>query len=143
VGEEITVTVRISDVVNLYGIELSLHFTPTDMAVVDADGAAPGVQIAVADCPKPDFVVTNAANNTAGAIEYVVTQLSPTPPFSGNCSVAHIRFRALEEGATGVGFAGLILSDNNFGQIPADTVDLMLDIGAGYYYSYTPLIIGK
>jgi hypothetical protein len=142
VGDEITVTVRISDVVGLYGIDLSLHFTPTDMAVVDAGGAA-GIQIAPADCPEPDFVVTNEADNTAGAIEYVVTQLNPTPPFSGNCAVAYIRFEALRETSTTVRFTGLILSDNNLGEIPADTVGLTLNIEAGYYYNYVPIIIGK
>jgi hypothetical protein len=141
VGEEITVTVRISDVVDLYGIDFSLHFTPADMIVVDADAGAPGVQIASSDCPVPNFVVSNAADNTAGTIAYVVTQLNPTPPVSGDCSVAHIRFETLREASTGVGFVGLILSDDNLGQIAADTVDLELQIGAGRYYSHLPIII--
>jgi hypothetical protein len=139
VDEEITVTVRISDVVDLYGIDLNLHFTPTDMVVVDADEGAPGVQIAPVDCPQPNFVVANVADNTAGTINYVVTQLNPTPPFSGHCSVAHIRFRTLQEASTGVQFAGLILSDDNLGQIPAQTVDLTLEIGD--HYCYVPIAI--
>ncbi|MGD8587139.1 MAG: cohesin domain-containing protein [Chloroflexota bacterium] len=143
VDDEITVTIRISDVVDFYGIEVGLHFTPTDMVVVDADGETPGVQIAVADCPIPDFLLTNAADNMAGTIEYVVTQLNPTPPFSGSCSVAHIRFKTLQETSTGVRFASLILADSEGSQIPAETVDLTLDIGSGYYYSYVPLVIGK
>lgn len=143
VGDEITVTIRISDVQNLYGVDVTLHFTPADMTVVDANGTAPGVQITPADCPKADFVVTNAADNTAGTVEYVVTQLNPTPPFSGSCSVAHIRFKALQETATSVRFGALILSDNGFNQIAADTVDLELQIGAGKYYSHVPVVIGK
>jgi len=139
VGDEITVTIRISDVVNLYGIDVSLHFTPTDVEVVDT-GASAGVQITPADCPAPDFKVVNKANNTTGAIDYVVTQLNPTPPFSGSCAVAHIRLKALQEGITSVRFVGQILSDKNSGQIAADTVDLTLEIGAGKYYIYIPLV---
>jgi len=128
VGEEITVTVHISGVVNLYGIDLNLYFTPTDIMAIDADTGAPGVQIAAADCPEPDFVVTNEADNSAGTIEYVVTQLNPTPPFSGDCSVAHIRFKTLQEQSTSVRFASLTLSDNEFGQIPAETENLIITI---------------
>lgn len=143
VGDEITVTMRISDVVDLYGIDVTLHFTPTDMEVVDIDEVAPGMQIASADCPEPDFVVTNEADNTTGSIEYIVTQLNPTPPVSGDCSVATIRFKTLQEGMASVQFSGLILSNNNLGQIPADTVGLMLEIGTGSYYSHIPVVISK
>lgn len=144
VGDEITVTVRISDVTDLYGIDLGLVFTATDMEVLDADGAKPGVQIATAECPEPDFQVKNVVSNTAGTIEYVVTQLNPTPPVSGDCSVAHIRFKALQEASTMVSFAGLILSDRDFGEIAADTVDLALEIKeSGDYYIHIPYVIGK
>jgi hypothetical protein len=120
-----------------------LHFTPADMTVVDADGATPGVQIVSGDCPEPEFVLTQEANNTAGTVGYVVTQLNPTPPFSGDCAVAHIRFMTHQEASTGVGFTSLTLSDNAFGQIPADTVDLALEIGPEFYYSHVPVVIGK
>lgn len=143
VGDEITVTMRISDVVNLYGIDVTLHFTPTDLEVMDADGGKPNVQIAPADCPKPDFVVTNLANNTAGTIQYVVTQLNPTPAISGNCAVVHIRFKTLQETSTAVRFTNLILASKSSGQIPADTVGLTLEIGQGKYYSYLPVVVRK
>lgn len=142
VGEEITVTVRISDVVGLYGIDLSLNFTPTDMVVVDADEGEPGVQIISAECPEPDFQVKNVANNTVGTVEYVVTQLNPTPPFSGNCSVAYIRFEALTATTTQVSFDTLILSDNSFNMIPSTAVDLSINIvESTEKYVYLPMQI--
>lgn len=140
VGEEITVSVRISDVVGLYGIEFSLNFTPTDLQVIDADLGTPDVQIAPAECPQPDFKVQNEANNTAGTIEYVVSQLNPTPPFNGDCAVVHIRFKALQAASTKVTFTGLILSDDEFGQISSATVDFSLEI-SGKELLYLPAII--
>lgn len=142
VNEEITVSVRISDVVGLYGIEFSLNFTPTDLQVIDAELGTSGVQIAPADCPKPDLKVRNVVSNTAGTIEYVVSQWNPTPPYSGDCDVAHIRFKTLQEASTLVDFANLLLSDKEGIQIPANAVDLTLEIKkSDTRYVYLPTVI--
>jgi hypothetical protein len=141
VGDEITVTVRISDVVDLYGVEMTINFTPTDLQVIDADGVKPGIQIAAGECPQPDLTVRNVVSNTAGTVEYVVSQWNPTPPFSGDCSVAHIHFETKREALTAVRFVTLILSSKEPAEIPSDPVDLMLEIKAaeGDTYMYIPL----
>jgi len=141
VGDEITVTVRISDVVNLYGIEFTLNFTPTELQVVDADPGKDGVQITPADCPKPDIELTNVVSDTAGTIEYAVSQWNPTPPFSGDCSVAHIRFKTLEATTAPVRFAEWLLSDDDFNQIPAGAFDLLLEIKGSDFNVYLPMVI--
>lgn len=140
VDQEMTVTVRISDVVGLYGVEFSLNFTPTQLQVLDADLGAPGVQIAAAECPQPDFTVQNVVSNTAGTIEYAVTHLNPTSPFSGDCDVAHIRFRAQQTTPTMVTFVELILSDKDFGQIPSEVIDIRIG-ESGKRYVYLPTIL--
>jgi PKD repeat protein len=128
VGDEITVTVGISDVVNLFGVQMFLDFDPANLQVVDADGDADGIQILSGECPIPDFVNTNSADNTAGTIGYVVTQLNPEPPFSGDCDVAYIRFQTLQVTTTVVHFSDLLLADPNHGSIPYTATDLILDI---------------
>jgi hypothetical protein len=143
VGDEITVTVAISDVVGLYGIQFTLNFTPANLQVIDANPALAGVQIASADCPEPELKVANVVNNTAGTIEYSVSQLGATPPpVNGDCAVAHIRFKTLEVASTPVRFAGWLLSDDDFSEIPADAVDLLLEIeDSGDFYVYLPIVI--
>ena len=74
-GDEITVTMRISDVVGLYGIQFTLNYTPAHLQVVDADPIKARVQIAPADCPEPQVKVANVVSNTAGTIEYAVSQI--------------------------------------------------------------------
>ena len=139
-GQEITVSVRISDVVGLYGIEFTLNFTPTHLQVIDADLGTPDVQIAPAECPQTDFLVQNVVSNAAGTIEYAVTQLNPTPPFSGDCTVAHIRFTAQQAIPTTVTFAELTLSNKDFGQIPSEAIGIKIG-ESGKRYVYLPIII--
>jgi hypothetical protein len=129
VGYEFTVAVRLDDISNVYGIDISLSFDETSLEVLD-DGGAPGIQISVGDCPAPDFVVANTADNTAGTIHYAVTQLAPTPPCSGGL-VAEIRFRAISSGPSVVEFTASIVSDPNGLPLAHETQDLAINVGYG------------
>jgi hypothetical protein len=129
-GEEITVAVRISNVTDLYGIQFSLSFEPSALMVVDEDPTLADVQIAPAGCPAADFIIKNRADNVAGRLDYVVTQLSPTPPVNGNCTVAHIRFRTQQATSTQLRFDELILANPNGAPITTDSSDLEIDIVA-------------
>ena len=126
VGDEITVTVRISDVVDLYGLQMSLNFTPTAVQVVDANSGTPGIQIKPGDCPAQDFVVQNTADNSNGTIDYAVSQLNPTPPVNGDCIVAYIRFQTQQVTTTLISFNQVILSDPNGQPISNMVSDLWL-----------------
>ncbi len=122
-GEEISTTIRIEDVMGLYGAEINLSFVPEDLQVVDADGGTTGVQITPGDCPLPDFIVSNSANNVNGTIFYAVTELNPSQPIDGSCDVAHITFATLRVNDTTVSFGEVILSDSDGQSIPLDIED--------------------
>ena len=120
-GTEISVTIRIEDIVGLYGAEINLSFVPEDLQVVDTD-------VTPAECPAPDFVVSNTVDNVNGTILYVVVQLNPTQPFDGSCDVAHITFETLRIADTTVSFGEVILSDVDGQSIPATPVDWNVSI---------------
>jgi hypothetical protein len=141
VGDEITVTVRISDVVGLFGIQFTLNFSPANLQVIDANPIKAGVQIATADCPEAQVKVSNIVSNTAGTIEYAVSQLGGTPPVDGNCAMAHIQFKTVEAASVPVRFAEWLLSDDDFTEIPADAVDLLLEVKESGYDVYLPMVI--
>lgn len=127
VEEEFTVTVRLDDVSDVYGVVISLSFDETSLEVLD-DGGSPGIQISVGDCPKPDFVVQNAADNAAGTIDYAVTQLNPTPPCNGGVA-ALVRFRGLQTGTTEIQIVESVVSDPDGLMLPHGTQNLSVDIG--------------
>jgi hypothetical protein len=93
-GDSTEVVVQLDGISNVYGAELHLTFDPAVLAVVDADGSQSGVQISAGSCPAPGFTVTNSADNSAGAIDYALTQLNPQPPCDGG-DLATIEFQCL------------------------------------------------
>jgi hypothetical protein len=125
IGESTDIFIQLDDVTNVYGAELNIGFDPSILAVVDADAGEAGIQISEGTCPAPDFVLKNDANNTAGTIEYVLTQLNPTPPCDGG-TVATIEFECLADGINSIAFTHSLISDPNGIVIFAPTQDATL-----------------
>jgi len=110
VGDTTNIVIQLDDVTNVYGAEMELGFDPAILAVVDADLGEAGVQISEGICPAPNFVLINSADNSAGTIEYVLTQLFPTPPCDGG-EVASIEFQCLSGGTSPVTFTSSLITD--------------------------------
>jgi len=121
-GGETTVDIMVADVDDLFGIQLELSFDPTLVEVVDSDGALPGIQIDPGNCPVPDIVVVNEADNTLGTIQYAASSLKPTPPCSPGGIMASITFRGLAEGTSPVAFESWLLADTDGFPIGVETV---------------------
>ncbi len=103
VGESVTVTVYIQDVVDLCGIDVQTTF-PTSLLRGDAS--------IVGSMPAPDFIVKNNINNDAGQFWYAVSQLitqHPTPS-SGSGPVHMIRYTALSAGVANINFTSCQLA---------------------------------
>ncbi len=128
IDAEITVTVSISDVLDLYGVGLFMSFPADKLQVVDADLGKAGVQSAPADCPEPDFVVDNTAENSTGSLGYGVTQFGDTPGANGNCQILHIRFRTLDGPSASLHFNWVTLSDSDGVSIEASMIDRELAV---------------
>jgi hypothetical protein len=119
VGETIAVSVVVTAVTDLYGVELALTFDPAVVAVVDANSGASGIQITPGSCPPPNFVAINSADNSAGTVNYATTALAPAVPCVGSGVIAVITFQALAEGTTPISFTNWLLSDSNVQTIAA------------------------
>jgi hypothetical protein len=85
IGTSELVDLRLDNITNVYGAEVSLSYDPSFLEVVGG-AVTPGT------CPAPDFVVTNTAGG--GSVDYAVTQLNPTPPCNGGV-VATVEFQCL------------------------------------------------
>ena len=92
--ETIAVEVRVSDVNELYGADVKVTFDPSVLEVVDADPVEDGIQVQAGSFLAPGFVVHDAADNTAGSLEYAVSQVAPSLPVNGSGVLFTIRFRA-------------------------------------------------
>lgn len=93
-GQTLTLNVVLVDATSVYGIDVSATFDPQLVEVVDGDPALVGAQFNPGSFPRPDFLVRNEADNQAGTLRYVVTQVNPTEPVSGSGIVFSVQLRA-------------------------------------------------
>jgi hypothetical protein len=92
-GQVETINIVIDNAKDAYGIEVRAKFDPAVIEVVDADPAQEGLQMIPGAFIKPDFLVRNTADNQKGTLQYVITQVNPSTPVSGNGIVFSIQFR--------------------------------------------------
>ena len=104
-GGATTIEIRIDNAANLYGADIELQFASNILQIQDANSGQDGVQIQPGDFPKPDFIITNLVDNTAGAIRYALTQRAPTEPVSGNGLLARFTLQAIAQGQSNLTFA--------------------------------------
>lgn len=88
-----TVQIVLENAHDVYGIDVRASFDPAVVEVVDADPARDGIQLIPGTFVQPDFLVRNVADNQAGTLMYVTTQVNPTPPANGTGVVFSVQFR--------------------------------------------------
>lgn len=126
VGTSTTLALQLDSITDVYGAEVDLVFDPAFLEVV-------GSAVSPGSCPQPDFVVSNTADNTAGTIEYAVTQLNPTPPCAGGL-VANIELlcKAETSPSTVVSIVSSIVSDPNGIPLAHTTQDATVECVGGF-----------
>lgn len=146
-GQTATLLVSVTEVQDLYGVEIHLRFDPAVVQVADADTSTDGVQVAAGDFLSADFVAQNLADNQAGTIDYAVTQINPSEPKSGSGTLLAIQFQGVGAGrASLVQVADQILSTLDGEIIPATVVSGQIRVGGSMASAGTaapPLVTGS
>lgn len=99
-GQIEIIALEIENGKEIYGIDVRAEFDANAIEIVDADPNEEGIQMAVGDFIKPDFLVRNEADNAAGTLQYIVTQTNPTLPANGGGTVLQIAVRGKAQGKT-------------------------------------------
>jgi hypothetical protein len=142
-GETVELDIAVQDVTDLYGALVRLAFDPSVVQVRDADPrpSSAGVQIRPGDFLDPlQFVTINEADNTAGEIEFAVTQLYPAEARSGSGVLATVIFEAVGQGASPVQWVEVLLGDDTPQEIPTGTQDGEVVVKVGHPI-YLPLVL--
>jgi hypothetical protein len=120
-GDVGTLAIRVENVTDLAGAEVSLTFDPALLEVVDADPATEGLQITHGDFLSPDFVVQNTADPAIGTVDYAIACMPLDKAVSGGGVLARINFRGLAEGETLVTIRSALLADMQRQPIAVET----------------------
>jgi len=130
VGQMTTVTLRVENVQDLYGYQVTITFNPALLEVVDADPGKPGVQVGLGTFISPDYVPQNTADNNAGTIDCVVSQVAPSTAANGSGALLTISFRGKSTGVSSIQLDPLILASAQGTEIPANIYSATISVGS-------------
>lgn len=131
IGEESNLAILLENARDVYAIDVQLTFDPALVEVVDANPSRPSTQIIPGVFPAPDFVAINTADNAAGTIRYVITQLNPTPPANGQGVLFSLQLRGLASGETQLQVTTVEMADTNGMLLDVDTSGALIRVGTG------------
>lgn len=122
-GETATVEVRISDVEDLFGVDIKVSYNPAVLEVVDSNATTPGTQIQPGDLPDVSggqgLIQVNTVDTTGGTVSYAAVRLNPAPAQSGSGVIAKITFKGKATGTSPITLVSAILADQTARAIPA------------------------
>jgi hypothetical protein len=102
-GESFTVTISLSDVQNLYGLEVILNWNPAVLRATTVDirlgveSFSDGVLHESSYSP-PIFIAESNLTQTKGEYRLVATSMSPAPSFNGSGNIVRIAFDPINIG---------------------------------------------
>ncbi|MCJ7552048.1 MAG: LysM peptidoglycan-binding domain-containing protein [Anaerolineae bacterium] len=131
VDQIVVVSVTVEDVTSLFGAEFHITFDPNLVEVVDADASTDGLQIGIGDFLAADFIAQNVADNTAGKVDFGMSQMAPHGAVSGSGTLATISFKGKGSGTSNVAFTNILLADSGGGQIAASAQNGTVTVTGG------------
>ncbi len=130
-GEILEVGVQIKNVTDLYGMDMTLNFDPAVVEVVDANPGMDGVQVSLGTFLDPGMLLINRADNAAGRINFVMTQMNPSEAKSGSGLLLVVRLRGVKEGASsGISFGQVLLSTRDGMPVEFTFVDGVVSVSS-------------
>ncbi|MEO6061989.1 MAG: hypothetical protein ABIQ99_08630 [Thermoflexales bacterium] len=115
-GQTGVLTVVLDGAQEAYGIDVRGTFDPN---VIELVAAAPGSPLAAGGFIKPDFIVRNTIDNTAGTFEWAATQINPSAPASGSGPILIAQVRGKAAGrSTSIEITSVELADRSGTVLP-------------------------
>jgi hypothetical protein len=108
IGETIKVNITLSNVQNLYGVDVTLLWNPSALSVQNIDirlGVESHPDGVLHEAPSADiFIQENITDQANGEYDLIATSVAPAPSFSGSGNIVIVTFNV-----TDVGHSDLIL----------------------------------
>jgi len=97
-GVQFEVPIKVRSVNNLFAIDIEIKFDPTLLQVEDSAPSIEGIQVGLGEFLDAGLMLYNEADNQKGIIRFVMSQVNPSEPKSGDGVIIIIEFLAVAEG---------------------------------------------
>jgi hypothetical protein len=140
VGDTLTVTITISNVQNLYGVDMQLNWNSSVLQLISNSNASfLGVEsnsggVLHTTSTEPIYYAEADASQATGEYDLVATSVAPSPAFSGSGTIATIKFNVISTGSAGLALQTDLSNYNPAGAsliTHTDTADSVTAIAAG------------
>jgi hypothetical protein len=147
VGDTLTVNIKISNVQNLFGVDVTLSWNPSVLSIVSATS-----QLGVESHPGgvlhetssyPIEIVDDTASQSTGQYHLLSTSTGSATPFSGSGTIATLSFRVTHSGSTGLALISELSDHPSAGGnanliVHTDTADSVTAVTSGTSTTPTP-----
>jgi hypothetical protein len=140
VGLPATAEIWIQDADALYAGGFVLDFDPSVVEVQDINPFQTGVQIESGSWLKQQLELANTVDNTAGEVDFAVTQSYPEPGKDGGGILARITFVGVADGISALELSQVELVDDEGSIIAASAQDGEIVVRGGSRL-YVPLLL--
>ncbi len=128
-GERVEVPIQIKDVENLYAIDLEIQFDPALLTVEDADTAKTGIQPALGTFLDAGMVLFDSVDPEKGLLRFVMTQVNPSEPKSGDGILLVLYLNGLKQGEGELKVTKVELSTRDGIAIPVTAMSSTITVG--------------
>lgn len=127
----VEVPVEVRGVVDLYALDLTIRFDPEILQVEDADPNQAGVQPGLATFLDAGMTLFNSVDNETGTVRFVMSQINPSEPKSGDGILLVLYFVGKQAGTSELTVEKIEFS-TRFGEaIAVSGVDAEIVVSAG------------
>jgi hypothetical protein len=147
VGDSLTVTIKISNVQNLFGVDITLSWNPSILSVVSATSQLgvelhPGGVLHETSSYQIE-VVDDTASQSTGQYHLLATSTGSASPFSGSGNIATLTFRVINPGSTRLALTSELADHPAAGVnanliVHTDTADSVSAVASGTSTTPTP-----
>ena len=106
----VEIPIEVKNVNGLYALDIAFEFDPAILQAEDVDPVAPGVQMALGNFLDPGMVLYNTIDNEKGTAHFVMTQVNPSEPKTGNGILLVVYFKAVKQGKSALTLTNAQLS---------------------------------
>ena len=100
IGGRVEVAVEVRGVIDLYAVDVELRFDPSILTVEDADTNKVGVQPGLGMMLDAGMTLYNEVDNETGLVRFVMSQINPSEPKSGDGILLVLYFEGKQAGTS-------------------------------------------